>query len=1674
MRKNFKKIISAICVISMLFVMAPAFLAPYSGSGVAKAAAAASVKRSDVLINDNWSFTHGADTKQNGTVNLPHTWNVVDTDDGDGKYYRGMCTYTKTLDVRDFQEGRVFIKFEAANKVAKLYIDNVLVGEHIGGYTAFTFDITDYVKGKTSVGLKVTVDNSGSGDVSQYIPIGSGSVPDYNIWGGIHKDVHIINTSETHFALESEHAYASNGVYFNQSVSNISNDLTTGKKGDATLNITANVVLADSRNVNLSARVYDKDGVQVASSAKQVSGKTGFNEFNMSTIRIDKAKLWNGRANGKSKAYLYRIVMSVTDMEGNVLDQFTDRVGFRKFEYRTIGEAVKALGDSGKGTSFLLNGEEYPLYGAAMHGDFLGYGNAQGKKQWDTSFALINEISMNTIRAAHYPYPQYFYSQADEFGYVVWAENASTNGMPKFTTFVDENNYIQSPGQLNALEQIKELVLQNYNHPSIYTWALSNEVAANGDTQGGYGQQWTDDGKITEYMVFMHQMDGVIKSIDKDPSRIVSLTDNFTFAGIDEKIFKNADGTKRGIVDLIGAHYYYGTYSAGVANMGNSTSGLTALQTKYPDSIISISEYGVGGDPNVFFLNAQNEELQESKMASTYSQLSFSNASIKRDDGTTASAKNHPIEYMSRWHEMCYKLLGDFPWVMGTYIWNMFDFGIDWRNEGGTKEMLGRNDKGMVTYDRETKKDPFFYYKAQWNKVEDFVHINTGNRWNTLDTGGAEKTYDIRVYSNIDYQDHDGEAIKQPLANGVIELYVNGKQVGGASASSFIVPERVQKNVYVFKNVPITSGGDGKPINNEIEVRVRSYNSNTGVVGDLIVKAVAGKEDVSLATTLAKYGSSGYSELPIQKSSNADLSSLSLSNGTLNFASNITSYITNVANSVSSLTVTASVADSLSTMTINGSSAASGQPSSTIQLAVGSNPITIVVAAQNGSVKTYTIIVNREAANEQSSNANLSSLSLSSGTLDFASGTTSYITNVANSVSSLTVTASVYDSRSTMTINGSPAVSGQPSGSIRLVVGSNPIAIIVTAQDGATKTYTVIVNRASDNGSNSPVLNGISLKTDSYSLLIGKSRDLAVSAEYSDRRVLDVTNFASYTSNDPQIATVTNHGIMTGVSQGSTVITATYGGLSASAKVKVDSAIGLSPSVDSPVLRLTGMDPVSITVPKEVTNAAIQLSPVINGTLAQAVLPSVVVNASTSLGNVIVSIPANTQVTAPSSWDGIIQLPQVRSNSSVSINGTVNAVIEIGSPDVSLTFDKAVRIVFPGQVGKLAGYVSKGTFIPITKTISGDSQSAADNEISAGGDAVLQVVNDLVIWTKHLTEFVTYTAPSIIYRNSSSGGGSSAAAAITGFIPANDGGTVTMNGATIVVPAGAIKNDIRVTVDKVMSSLPLDEAFKLVGDMFKITKEPDDAFSKPVTIKLPFDNNKADADHQQIGIYWFNEATQKWIPLDSQLLDKSNGFVTGLVDHFATFAVIAVKIPEDAQPSTHSAEPTDIHGHWAEKVIQDLIKAGVIAGYPDGTFKPDHKITRAEFVTLVVKAFNLNGQNGKVFADTGSHWARAAIATAEAQGLISGYSDAAFGPDDYITREQMAVIMVSAAKLDMTKEGTYYKDGQDVSDWARSAIAASTYHGLLNGYSDGSLQPQSNTTRAEAVAIIARTLSMKK
>jgi uncharacterized repeat protein (TIGR02543 family) len=401
-------------------------------------------------------------------------------------------------------------------------------------------------------------------------------------------------------------------------------------------------------------------------------------------------------------------------------------------------------------------------------------------------------------------------------------------------------------------------------------------------------------------------------------------------------------------------------------------------------------------------------------------------------------------------------------------------------------------------------------------------------------------------------------------------------------------------------------------------------------------------------------------------------------------------------------------------------------------------------------------------------------------------------------------------------------------------------------------------------------------------------------------------------------------------------------------------------------------EPVSITVPMGITNVAIQATPTVEGLNLVAIVPVIEVQSDTALGLVTMDIPEGTKVTAPAGWDGVIKLPELKSNSSVSVSGgDVSTVIEVGSADYMLIFDRAVRLVIPNQGGKLAGFVRNGVFTSITSTISANTQSAADSEIVAGGEAKITVGNDLVIWTKHLTQFITY---SEVVNTGNQG----------------SGGTGGSEGEGTSSPGGGAGGAPAVT-----------------------DKEQD---------------KNGDEDQLQ----------------------------------------------ERAESQSTVAKLSDVEGHWGEGSIRELVKLGAISGYSDSTYRPNNTITRAEFVSIVVKAFKLQSPSSKSFTDMAAHWSKDAIAAAAALGIVGGYDDNTFRPGEPINREQMASIIIRVSKLTAGNPAMRFTDNGDISPWAQEAIEAAVSNNLFAGYDDGTLRPKAYSTRAEAATVIWRALQMMK
>jgi len=296
------------------------------------------------------------------------------------------------------------------------------------------------------------------------------------------------------------------------------------------------------------------------------------------------------------------------------------------------------------------------------------------------------------------------------------------------------------------------------------------------------------------------------------------------------------------------------------------------------------------------------------------------------------------------------------------------------------------------------------------------------------------------------------------------------------------------------------------------------------------------------------------------------------------------------------------------------------------------------------------------------------------------------------------------------------------------------------------------------------------------------------------------------------------------------------------------------------------------------------------------------------------------------------------------------------------------------------------------------------------------------------------------------------------------GGTISLgDDASIEIPANALTGtgaqEIKIT--RVSNPAQAPAGFRLLGSVyeFKVGGMSSYSFAKKVTITLIFDPGALKAGETP-AIYYYDENKQEWVCLGGVV---SGNTISVEVEHLTKFAVIV-------QEKAPEATLTDISGHWAEKNVKELVALGAVSGYTDGTFKPDNKITRSEFTVILVKAFELEPKSGKVFADTAGHWAKDSIAAAASYGIVKGYDENTFGPDDTITREQMAVMIMKAAKLDPVSVELSFADSQSISDWARESLAAAVHHGIISGYPDNTVRPQSNATRAEAVTVIVNAL----
>lgn len=552
-------------------------------------------------INDNWLFSKEAKSIPHvmphdwEKVNLPHTWNGTDGQDGGNDYYRGTCYYVKQLSLADFgDEDEHYLQFDAVNSSAKVYFNGELVAQHDGGYSAFRAKLSNIQESNL---LVVAADNSPNDYVYP-------QTADFTFYGGIYRSVKLIGVSKSHFDLDY---FGAPGISVTPKV--------TGTGAD----VDAVAYVAADENASVRFEILDKD--EVIASA-EVSGDYHAN------MHIDAVHLWNG----VKDPYLYTL-RAILLVNGEEVDCVSCRFGCRSFKI-----------DPNKG--FILNGREYPLRGVSRHQDRPQIGNALLPQHHKEDIDLICEMGANTIRLAHYQHAQEFYDLCDERGLVVWAE------IPYIS------NHLPN-ARANTLSQMKELIYQNYNHPSIVVWGLSNEI-----TMGG---------KSTPDMISNHkELNELAHSIDS--TRLTTMA-TVTMCQPDDEI--NA------ISDVLSYNHYFGWYGGNVHMYGP---WFDNFHKKFPNKAIGISEYGCEA------LNWHTSEPEQG---------------------------DYTEEYQAYYHEELIKQISKRPYLWATNVWNMFDFAADARAEGGEN---GMNHKGLVTFDRKYKKDSFYAYKA-WLSDEPLVHI---------------------------------------------------------------------------------------------------------------------------------------------------------------------------------------------------------------------------------------------------------------------------------------------------------------------------------------------------------------------------------------------------------------------------------------------------------------------------------------------------------------------------------------------------------------------------------------------------------------------------------------------------------------------------------------------------------------------------------------------------------------------------------------------------------------------------------------------------------------------------------------------------------------------------------------------------------------------------------------
>ena len=584
-------------------------------------------------------------------VALPHTWNAFDGQDGGNDYWRGIGTYE--IDLPNPTKGKKqYIEIQGANHVATVYCNGRELGTHKGGFSTFRFNLTPAMKESGNV-LTVVVSNAKSDIYPQNA--------DFTFYGGLYRDVNFIEVDESHFDLLKT---GTSAVFVTP-------------RGNGKTRVDLFPVNAAGCTVKVTLK--DAEG-NVAGAAETEAAEHAFVK-----IDVDAPHLWNGMAD----PYCYTCEAELVK-GGEAVDAVTVTYGYRSFHVDP-------------NTGFWLNGKNVPLHGVSRHQDRKDKGWAISKADHEEDIALIKELGANTIRLAHYQHDQYFYDLCDHTGFALWAE------IPFISQYIPTQEAYD-----NTISQMTELVSQNYNHPAIFFWGISNEITITGESEGLYRN--------------LCDLNALCKKLD--PSRLTTMAEVSMVPMNSEHV---------SITDVLSYNHYFGWYVGDVEDNGPWMDKFHAMN---PDRCLGISEYGA---ENILKWH-------------------------------TAEPDNHDYteEYANHYHQEMLKTFAARPYLWSTHVWNCFDFAADARNEGGVQ---GMNNKGLITYDRKTKKDAFYVYKAWWNP-EPMVFVSGGR---FVDRAPEERS--VIVYTNCDE----------------VTLVVNGEQVETKKAVDHMI---------TFENVALKDGAN--------------------------------------------------------------------------------------------------------------------------------------------------------------------------------------------------------------------------------------------------------------------------------------------------------------------------------------------------------------------------------------------------------------------------------------------------------------------------------------------------------------------------------------------------------------------------------------------------------------------------------------------------------------------------------------------------------------------------------------------------------------------------------------------------------------------------------------------------------------------------------------------------